>query len=121
MASGSLTSGKPAGTPRVRPGKAAFRSTSGTSSAPRETPLRPFEPRSKIGSSLNWSPFAASPGTGSGSRRRVAVVFLTAALVVRIPAARVDLALDLVGLHGLETWLRVGLLPGLPGAASVAV
>ena len=52
-ASGSLTSGRPAGVVRASTPKRAPGSTAGTSSGASEAPRRPGDPRSKIGGSRN--------------------------------------------------------------------
>src|SRR4051812_28507443 len=75
-----------------------------------------------MGDSLNCRPFAASPGTGLLLLGRVAVrLFRTLVAALVVPAASVDLALDLVRLHRSGIGLHVGLLDRLPRIARVAL
>ena len=55
-ASGSLTSGSPAGCLRASAPNRLVGSTAGTSSGESDAPVRPGAPRSKMGGSRNWIP-----------------------------------------------------------------
>src|SRR6185369_8061296 len=71
---------------------------------------------------LEFQPFCRVAGHGLFLLGSVAVGLLrtlVAALVV--PTARVDLALDLVRLHGRRVGLHVGLLHGLPRIARITL
>src|SRR5205085_1381773 len=110
-ASGSLTSGRAAGSFRANRPSAPATSMGGTSSDASDAPLRPGAPRSKILGSENWAPREPSNGISVPVFR-----LLFARLLLFVPVAVVEL-LRLVGDHGIGVGLRVALLHRRPGDA----